>query len=210
MAGGLAYLLAIWWACRGFRQHKLFALASLGFSALGLSVYALGIALEMTGGRASKGQYDYDFATLAPAEKALVSQIAQGTGLQLQNAVFTEHWHVAETPVGGSFRICVQKGHVTALNFSGHPVGDLQPFSRLPSLSDLYLRRCGLSDLSDLRSTLLERLEVSDNQITDLKTLGGCPNLRWLVATNNRLQSADGLDQFRQMVSYDFVGNPLP
>lgn len=209
-AGGIAYLLAAWWACRGFRMHKAAALVSLAFCALGLSVYALGITLEAGKGKPTNGQYDHDFSKLDPAEKAALTQLVQAAGSDLQTAVFTEHWHVAEPNGGGGFRICVQKGRVTALNLSDHPIQDLQPLSQLPALSDLYLRHCGLADLSGLRSTSLDRLDVSDNQITDLRTLAGCPNVQWLFVKNNRLKSTAGVEQFRQIVSQDFSGNPLP
>ncbi|MVM33087.1 hypothetical protein GO755_23805 [Spirosoma sp. HMF4905] len=210
----LLYLLATWWAFKGFSDHKLIALTSMGFCLLGLGIYATVFIMEMGHGKASPGQYDYDFATLDPTEKAIVAQITHDAGLGLQNAVFTEHWHVGEaaksTNPTNSFQICVQKGHVTALNLSNHPIRNLAPFSQLPQLGDLYLRNCGLSDMSDLQSTKLGRLDVSDNQITDLKTLRGCPNVQWLFAMNNRLKSTDGLNQFRDIVSTDFRGNSIP
>ena len=206
---GLLYVVAALWAIKGFNDHKLPALVSLGFCVLGFGVYGLGFSLEMGSGKAAKGQYDYDFATLDPVEKATVIQIAQEAGLGLQNVIFTEHWHLADSTTNG-FRICVQKGHVTALNVSNHPIHHLALFSQLPALGDLYVKNCGLSDMSGLQSTKLDRLDVSDNQITDLKTLRGCPNLRWLMAKNNRLKSTDGVVRFRQLVSSDFSGNPLP
>lgn len=214
---GVLYLLATRWAFRGFSEHKIIALLSMGFCALGLGMYTLSFSMELGNGKATKGQYEYDFATLDPTEKAAVAQLAQEAGLGLSNAVFTEHWHLSESTAAEStaadstsgFRICVQKGHVTALNLSNHPVQNLSLFSRLPSLGDLYLKNCGLSDLSGLQSDELDRLDVSDNQIIDLKTLSGCPNLRWLFAANNRLKSTVGLVQFRQLISTDSTGNPV-
>ncbi|MVM39287.1 hypothetical protein GO730_19845 [Spirosoma sp. HMF3257] len=210
----LLYLLATWWAFKGFSEHKLTALASMGFCLFGLGIYATVFLMELGHGKPTPGQYDYDFTTLDPTEKAIVAQIAHEAGLGLQNAVFTEHWHIgqaeksADTTKG--FQICVQKGHVTALNLSNHPIGNLTRFSQLPQLGDLYLRNCGLSDMSGLQSTKLGRLDVSDNQISDLKTLRGCPNIQWLFAMNNRLKSTDGLAQFKGIVSTDFRGNSIP
>ncbi|WP_460911627.1 leucine-rich repeat domain-containing protein [Spirosoma areae] len=214
---GLLYLLATWWAFKGFSEHKLTAIVSLGFCTFGLGIYAAVFLMEF-GPKTIPGQYDYDFTTLDTTEKAIVAQIADESGLELKNAIFTEHWHVAESTAAEStaanmakgFRICVQKGHVTALNLSGHPIPHLTLFSRLPGLGDLYLKNCGLSNLSDLQSTKLNRLDVSGNQISDLKTLRGCPNVQWLFAANNRLKTTDGIEQFRQLVSHDFTGNPLP
>jgi Leucine-rich repeat (LRR) protein len=201
------YLLAVWWACRGFREHKITALASLAFCTLGLGVYAAGFSLEMGKGKAAPGQYDYQFTTLDPGEREILAQLTEEAGLSLKDAVFTEHWHLADPATG--FRVCVQKGRITALNFSNHPVKSLGKLSQMPNLGDLYLKNCGLSDMSELRSGKLDRLDVSDNQITDLKTLRGCPNLRWLTAERNRLQSTEGIDQFPQLISSDFAGNPL-
>lgn len=225
---GLLYLLAAWWGFKGFGAHKIMSLLSLGLCAFGLGVYALVVVMQMGSGKAAPGQYDYDFTTLDPTEKAAITQVAQQAGLKLIDAVFTEHWHIADSPAAEStvaestaanaantrsheaFRICVQRGHVTALNLSNHPVRDLALLSKLPKLSDLYLKNCGLTDMSRLQSTRLDRLDVSDNQLTDLKTLRGCPNIGWLTAKNNRLTSTAGVEQFGQMVSTDFTGNPLP
>jgi hypothetical protein len=204
---GVLYLVAAWWAFKGFSEHKLIALASLGFCTFGLAVYAVGFSMGTGQGKAAAGQYDYDFSTLDLSEKAVVAQIAHEAGLGFQDAVFTEHWHLADTT--RSFRICVQKGHVTALNVSNHPIRNLAFFSQLPGLQDLLLKNCELSDMSGLKATKLDRLDVSDNQIADLKTLGGCPNVRWLFASNNQLKSTDGLEQFSQLISKDFTGNPL-
>lgn len=204
---GMLYLLAAWWAFKDFSEHKIIAIMSLGFCAFGLAVYVLSFLIELGNGKASRGQYDYDFTTLDPTEKAVVTQLVREAGLSLQNAVFTEHWHMRDSTSG--FRICVQKGHVTALNLSNHPVSNLSLLSRLPDLGDLYLKNCGLSDMSKLRLPELDRLDVSDNLIVDLKTLRGCPHVRWLSATNNRLQSTGGLSEFSQLVSTDFSGNPM-
>ncbi|GAB3504710.1 hypothetical protein GCM10027341_35420 [Spirosoma knui] len=184
------YVLAVWWAIKGFAERKLVALVSLLFCLIGLGVYALGISLELGKGRAAPGQYSYDFQSLDLGEKNELTQLLAGTGLQLADAVFTEHWHVADST--SCFRICVQKGHITALNLSGHTLTNLQPISQLPYLSDLFLQNCGLSDMSSLRSERLDRLDLSNNQITDVTTLRGCPNLRWLFIQNNPLQKSQG------------------
>lgn len=208
---GLLYLLAIWWAIKGFGEHKISAIVSLGFCVFGLGIYATVLAMELGHGEATPGQYDHDFTTLDPAEKAVLLQLAQGAGLGLQDAVFTEHWTIAkDTNALKGFEICVQKGHITAINLSDHPIQDLALLSKLPLLGDLYLRNCSLSDMSGLQSTKLDRLDVSTNQITDLKTLRGCPNVRWLVVQNNQLTSKEDLSQFKNIVSTDFRGNPIP
>jgi Leucine-rich repeat (LRR) protein len=106
-------------------------------------------------------------------------------------------------------RICVQKGRITALNFSGKKITDLAPFSQLTALGDLYLNNCGLSDISALRSEKLDRLELADNAISDLKTLSGCSNLRWIVLKNNQLLSTAGIELLPKLVSQDLTGNPL-
>ena len=153
------------------------------------------------------GQYDYSFSRLDPVEKAALTQIVQSAGLTLQDATFSEHWHLSETAPG--FRVCVQKGHVTALHFSDKKIADLTPFSQLPKLGDLYLIKCGLTDMSALRSEKLDRLDLSDNQISDLKTLAACPNVRWLTMKNNQLHTTEGIQFFPKLVSQDFSGNPL-
>jgi len=201
----ILYLVAGWWAIKGFGEHKITASFSLLLCALGLGMYALGFVMEIGHGRARPGQYDYDFTRLDPTEKAALAQLAQNAGLSLNDATFTEHWHVAEPPVG--FRVCVQKGHITALNFFGKKISDLEPFAQLPQLGDLYLNNCGLVNMSDLRSEKLDRLELADNQITDLNTLSGCPNLRWLVVRNNKLESDQGIEKFTKLVSQDLSGN---
>lgn len=217
---GLLYLMATWWAIKGFGEHKIMALLSLGFCAIGIGFYAFIFLLEMGSGKASPGQYEYDFSGLDAAEKEIVGQIARDAGVKMENALFTEHWHIAESTgaestgaeseTKHSFGICVQKGHVTAINLSNHTISNLSLFSQLPKLGDLYLKNCGLTDMSGLQSVTIDRLDVSDNQIEDLKTLRGCPNIRWLFATNNRLQSTNGIDQFANIVSTDFRGNPMP
>ena len=207
---GLLYLLATWWAVKGFGEHKITAIVSLGFCVFGLGIYATVFAMEMGHGKAEKGQYDHDFTTFDSAEKTVVQQLAQGAGLSLQDAVFSMHWTIAkDTNALKGFEVCVQKGHVTALNLSDHPIQNLALVSKLPDLGDLYLRNCNLSDMSGLQSTKLDRLDVSNNQITDLKTLRGCPNVRWLFVQNNRLTSTEDLSQFKGIVSTDFRGNPI-
>lgn len=201
------YLLAGWWAIKGFGDHKIAALLSLGFCALGIGLYAMGFVMEMGHDKASPGQYDYDFSRLDAAEKDALTQIAANAGLTLQDATFSEHWHVMENAAG--FRTCVQKGHVTALHFSGKKIPDLALFSRFPQLGDLYLVDCGLADMSDLHAAKVDRLDVSDNRITDLKTLSGCPNVRWLFVRNNQLHSDDGISLFPKLVSHDLSGNPF-
>ncbi|GAB4053626.1 leucine-rich repeat domain-containing protein [Spirosoma litoris] len=210
----LLYLLASWWAFKGFGDHKFISLVSMGFCVFSIGIYATIFAMEMGHGKAAKGQYDYDFTTLDPTEKAILTQITHDAGLGLQDAVFTEHWHIGQaekaTEPRNDFQLCVQKGHITALNLSDHPIQNLAALSQLPQLGDLYLRNCGLTDMSGLQSARLGRLDVSDNQITDLKTLRGCPNVQWLFAMNNRLTSTDGLDQFKAIVSTNFRGNSIP
>lgn len=125
----------------------------------------------------------------------------------MSNATFTEHWRVADTTF--TFRVCVQKGHVTALNISNHPIRELALFSQLPELGDLYLRNCGLSDMSGLKSNRIDRLDISNNQITSLQTLSGVPNVRWLFASNNKLISTRGIEQFRQLIDKDLSANPI-
>lgn len=200
------YLLATWWAIKGFGASKLTALVSLGFCVFGLGLYAWGYTMAMGKGKASPGQYDYTLDHLAPEEKVALAQMAQNAGLGLSAAVFTEHWHVAEAVQG--FGVCLQKGHVTALNFSGKKVPDLGLLHQFPQLSDLYLNHCGLSDMRALRHEKLDRLELADNQISDLTTLSGCPNLRWLVLRNNQLPSDQGIEAFTKLVSKDLSGNP--
>jgi hypothetical protein len=203
----LLYVLAAWWAVKGFSEHKFMAIVSLGFCAFGLSIFAVGFSMELNRGKAAAGQYDYDFKRLSAGEMAALTKIIDGADLSLSDATFTEHWHVADTT--STFRICVQKGHVTALNIADHPVRDLNLFSQLPELGDLYLRNCGLSDMSGLKSTKIDRLDISDNQITNLETLSGVPNVRWLFASNNALTSTKGIEQFKQLIDKDLSKNPL-
>ncbi|MCF0075015.1 hypothetical protein LZD49_31310 [Dyadobacter sp. CY261] len=207
LACALLYVLAAWWAVKGFGEHKFIAIVSLGFCAFGLSIFAVGFSIEMNRGKARTGQYDYNFNRLDASEKVALTKIIGGAGLHLSNATFTEHWHVADTT--STFRICVQKGHVTALNISNHPIRELDLFSQLPELGDLYLRNCGLSDMSGLKSTKIDRLDISDNQITTLETLSGVPNVRWLFASNNKLTSTEGIERFKQLIDKDLSENPL-
>ncbi|MCA0233410.1 MAG: hypothetical protein LCH91_23290 [Bacteroidetes bacterium] len=197
---GILYLLAFWWGIRGFTANKFASLLSMGFCLVGFGVYAFVITSQLSQGKARKGQYDADFSQLAEAEKAALSEVVFQTGLALNDAVFTEHWHLSDS--SNSFRICVQKGHVTGLNLSGFPIKDLQPLSRLPHLTDLYLRHCQLNDLSQLRSERLDRLDISDNQCKDLETLKNCPNLRWLTINNNPLVSKEHVHLFPKMVAF--------
>jgi Leucine-rich repeat (LRR) protein len=201
------YLLATWWAFKGFREHKLAAFFSLGLCLLGLGFYAAVFVMEMGRNKAAPGQYDYDFTKLAPAEKSVLEKISANAGLSLSDATFSEHWHLAEPAAG--FRVCVQKGHVTALHFSGKKIPDLSLFNQLPELKHLYLNNCGLSDMRDLQIPVLDRIELADNQINDLNTLAGCPNVRWLDLRNNQLRSKTGIELFPKLVSSDFTGNPL-
>ncbi|GAB3951270.1 hypothetical protein GCM10028805_31050 [Spirosoma harenae] len=205
------YIVAAWWAFKGFSDHKITAIISLMFCTFGLGIYATVLLMEF-GPKTTPGQYDYSFSRLDPTEKAVLAQLTHDAGLTMTDAVFTEHWNMAKAKdsLTNGFQICVQKGHITGLMLSNHPVHQLALFSQLPQLDHLYLKNCGLSDMSELKSTEIERLDVSDNQITNLKTLLGCPNLGWLFIANNRLTSRDGLEQFKKVVSTDFSGNPMP
>jgi hypothetical protein len=201
------YLLAAWWGYRGLGEHRYTALFSLGLCVFGIGLYVAAFTMELGHGKARPGQYDYDFSRLDPVEKAAFMQIVLDAGLTLQDATFTEHWHLAEPAPG--FRVCVQKGHITALRFSGKKITELGPFSQLPELGDLYLEDCGLTDMSALHAEKLDRLELANNQIADLRTLAGCPNVRWLGLRNNRLQSDAGIELFTGLVSKDLSGNPF-
>lgn len=163
------YLLAAWWAFKGFSEHKIAAIVSMGFSAFGLGIYVLVFFMERGSGKAAKCQYDYDFSRLDPTENVVLGQVAQDAGVRLEDAVFTEHWHIADS--SDHVRICVQKRYITALNLSNHPVHNLALLSRLPDLGDLYLKNCGLTNMSGLKSPKLDWLDVSNNQITNLKTV---------------------------------------
>ncbi len=200
------YLLAAWWGIKGFAEHKLTAFFSLFLCTLGIGIYLVLISMELFGGKAMPGQYDYDFSRLNPSEQAVLTQIAAGAGLTLADATFSEHWHLAEKAPG--FRVCVQKGYITGLHFAGKKIANLGLFSQVPRLSVLYLNNCGLTDMSALRSEKIERLELADNQISDLKTLAGCPNIGWLTLRNNPLQSTDGIELFPKLVSHDLSLNP--
>ncbi len=201
------YVLATWWAFKGFSEHKTAAVCSLGFCTFGLGIYVVVFLMEIGNGKAMPGQFDYNFSRLDPTEKSVLEQITQGAGLTLQDATFSEYWHLAEKAPG--FRICVQKGRITALHFSGKKIPDLAPFSQLTQLGYLCLNDCGLSDMSALRSEKIERLELADNQIIDLKTLSGCPNLGWLDVRNNQLRSEAGIELFPKLVSKNLSGNPF-
>jgi Leucine-rich repeat (LRR) protein len=201
------YLLAAWWGFKGFSEHKLTALFSLGLCTLGLGVYAVIFVMEMGHGKASPGQYDYNFSKLAPLEKTVLEKITANAGLTLADATFSEHWRLKDPAAG--FRVCVQKGHVTALNFSGKKIPDPGLFNQLPALEVLYLNNCGLSDMRALKIPELERLELADNQIADLHSLAGCPKLGWLDLHNNQLHSKSGIELFPKLVSSNFTGNPL-
>lgn len=201
------YLLATWWGFKGFGEHKVSALFSLGFCALGIGLYLLGFLDGNGPGKAIPGQYDHDFLRLDPAETAALTKIVQNAGLTLEDATFSEHWHLAESAPG--FRVCVQKGHATALHFSGKPIPDFALFSQLPQLDHLHLDHCGLTDVTALRSERIDHLELPNNQITDLNTLSGCPNVRWLKLRNNQLGSEAGLERFTKLVSKDLSGNPF-
>lgn len=201
------YVIAAWWGFKGFGEHKWTALFSLGLCAFGIGLYVLGAVMQLGHGKAAPGQYDYSFSRLDAGEQAVLNQILQNAGLSLQDATFSEHWHLSEQAPG--FRVCVQKGHINALHFSGKKIPDLSLFSQLPQLDWLHLDHCGLSDMSALRSEKMGRLDLSDNQITDLKTLAGCPNVQWLTLKNNQLQSEDGIELFTKLVSKDLSGNPF-
>lgn len=41
------YLLATWWAFKGFSDHKITAILSMGFCAFGLGLYALAFTMEL-------------------------------------------------------------------------------------------------------------------------------------------------------------------
>ena len=49
----ILYLLAAWWAFRGFGEHKITALLSPGFCAFGIGLYVVGFVME-TGNRSIK------------------------------------------------------------------------------------------------------------------------------------------------------------
>jgi hypothetical protein len=204
---GVLYLLAFWWAIQGFNQHKITALFSIGFCLVGFAIFAFGISMELGKNKPRKGQYDYDFTTLHPTEKAVLTQITNDAGLTLQQAVFTEHWHLADS--SSTYRICVQKGHITGLNLSNHPIKNLSFFSQLPQLAQLYLQNCNLADMSKLKSSRLDRLDVSNNFISDLNTLHNCPNIRWLFINNNLLQTPTGKNIFKSLIVLENAGNPL-
>lgn len=203
----ILYVLAAWWAIKSFDDNKTVAIVSILFCAFGLGIFALGLSMEFGKGKAQKGQYDYGLETLDIREKGVLLKIVNDAGLNLSSAVFTEHWRLTDSTDG--FRLCVQKGHITAMNFSGHKVINPALFSEFPQLGDLYLINCGLSDLSGMKCSNLDRLDVSDNQIKELSALRGCPNLRWIYAANNQIESTQDTAYFRQLIASDFAGNPV-
>ncbi|WP_428664457.1 hypothetical protein [Runella sp.] len=203
----LLYILAFWWAIQGFNAHKVTALFSMALCVFGLSIYAFGIVMSLGSGRASPGQYDGDISTLVPSEKAAFDQLLHTTGLTPQQVKLTEHWHLMDKDA--PLKICLQKGHITGLSVLNVPIREVGVCSQFPELGQVYLRGCRLSDMSGLKNLRIERLELADNAIRDLKTLSGCPNVRWLMLQNNQITSKAGIELFPQLIAEDFTGNPL-
>lgn len=204
IAGGILYVLAFWWGLRGFPQHKFLSLLSLGMSGFGLMAYAVVIYMEFNRGKPSPGQFDYDLAKLPAQEQAAIRSLAKQTGTPENEIHATEYWKLRDFPMA----ICIQKGHVMGVGVTDKAITDVSVLSALPELNGLYLRGTHLKDLSDLKSPKLDRLELQQNEFTDLTSFSGLPNVEWLFVDNNQLKTLDGIEQMPKLKEKSFSGNP--
>ncbi|RFS16347.1 leucine-rich repeat domain-containing protein [Emticicia sp. C21] len=204
IGGGMLYILAFWWGLRGFPQHKLLSLMSLGMSGFGLACYAVVISMQLGKGKPYKGQFDYDLSKIPAKEQAAVRSLAKQIGVPENEIHATEYWKLREFPMA----ICIQKGHVIGVNVNDKAITDVSVLSALPELSGLYLKGTHLKDLSDLQSPKLNRLELQQNDFTDLTSFSGLPNVEWLFIDNNQLKTLEGIEQMPKLKEKSFSGNP--
>lgn len=204
IAGGILYILAFWWGLRGFPQHKFLSLMSLGMSGFGLACYAVVISMELSRGKPSLGQFDYDLSKIPAQEQAAIRSLAKQIGIPENEIHVTEYWKLREFPMA----ICIQKGHVIGVSVTDKTITDVSVLSALPELSGLYLKGTHLKDLSDLKSPKLGRLELQQNEFTDLTSFSGVPNLEWLFIDNNHLKTLDGIEQMPKLKQKSFSENP--
>jgi hypothetical protein len=204
IGGAILYILAFWWGLRGFPQHKFLSLISLGLSGFGLAFYATVISMEMGRGKPAPGQFDYDLARVPAQEQAAVRSLAKQIGIPESDIHLTEYWKLQEFPMA----ICLQKGHVIGVSVRDKTIKDVSVLSALPQLSGLYLRGTHLKDLSDLQSPKLNRLELQNNEFTDLTSFSSIQNVEWLFMDNNRLKTLEGIKQMPKLKEKSFSGNP--
>jgi Leucine-rich repeat (LRR) protein len=74
---------------------------------------------------------------------------------------------------------------VIALQIKNGLLPDLKNITALNKLNWLILHNCGLKSLSGLNLPLLQRLSVSNNQLSNLDGIETSPDLDWLEYANN-------------------------
>lgn len=202
--GGVLYLLAFWWSFRGFPQHKFISLISLLLSGFGLAFYAIAISMELNRGQPAKGQFEYDLARVPAQEQAAIRSLARQIDLPEKEIHITEYWKLQEFQM----TICIQKGHITGVSVADKRISDISVLSALPELKGLYLRSTGLKDLTHLQAPKLYRLELQNNEFTDLTSFSGIPAVEWLFMENNQLKTLKGIEQMPKLKEKNFSGNP--
>lgn len=202
--GGVLYLLAFWWGLRGFPQHKFLSFISLFLSGLGLAFYAVVISMNLSRGKPSKGQFDYDLAKLPAQEQAAIRSLARQINVPEKEIHLIEYWKLQAFPMA----VCIQKGHVIGVGIVDKSISDVSVLSTLLELQGLYLRGTNLKDLSDLQLPKLHRLELQNNKFTNLSSFSGLPNVEWLFMQDNQLKTLQGIEQMPKLKEKNFSGNP--
>ncbi|MDE0420291.1 MAG: leucine-rich repeat domain-containing protein [Gammaproteobacteria bacterium] len=93
------------------------------------------------------------------------------------------------------------------LDLSGNQITDLAPLP--PLLVSLDLSHNQVRDLSRARGLLLRALNLSDNGISDLSSLGDAPFLRQLDLSNNRVADLSALKKTEGVELLDIVANEV-
>ncbi|MBA4850818.1 hypothetical protein [Emticicia sp. BO119] len=201
---GILYILAFWWGIRGFLEHKFLSLISLGLSGFGIACYALFISMEIDRGKPSPRQFEYDLSEIPAQEQAAILSFAKQTRTPESEIRLTEYWKLQNFPLA----VCIQKGHVIGVGLTDKPITDISILSSLSELNRLYLKGAHLKDLSDLQLPKLYRLELQNNEFSDLTSFSGIPNVEWLFVQNNKLRTLKGIEQMPKLKEKIFSGNP--
>jgi len=93
---------------------------------------------------------------------------------------------------------------------TGKPTGEITK-ADLEKVTVLYLNNKQLTELPKglEKLTQLERLTLSNNQLTDVKGLKKLNQLTWLELNGNKLTSVKGLENLTKLTYLDLVNNKL-
>lgn len=99
--------------------------------------------------------------------------------------------------------------NISQLLLDDNHITSMPDLSKLINLKQLSLSSNQITELTDISSTMISKLNVSDNQLTSFEQLGFSKTLKELNLSNNKINSLDGLESLSHLEELDLSYNQL-